>query len=330
MSSSTTAVPSSSTGIHPLIAWVGAKKRVLGQILDKLPCDLDELRNGGVWYIEPFLGGGTLGFAILPKRGVFSDFNMNLMNMYRTVRDDYQRLLSDLEDITEEFIADKTKEKRMLRYYQHRRWYNFHKYGPHNTMVDGWPPVTQISTRLAAVFMFLANTGYNGLYRENRYGLFNVTPGILCDFKDLTIRRKLLRIKALEEMNTYLVTHVKTVILHSMDASELVLKTCKEKKRGTSVFYLCDPPYCETYARYLGRNDAPPGFDHLEFSEALTIVTNHADIMVCNSKSDASLQTYKNAAGSMICELLEFRTVAPKKNSKRSACAVMMLNYLPV
>lgn len=129
---------------RPLLKWAGGKTQLLKEILPSVPTSYGK-------YIEPFLGGGALYFALRPERSVLSDSNPELVNMYRQVAGHVEEVIACLN------TYENTKE----RFYEAREldW----------TIL---PPV-----EAAARMIFLNKTCFNGLYRVNRQGHFNVPYG---------------------------------------------------------------------------------------------------------------------------------------------------------
>lgn len=129
---------------RPLLKWAGGKTQLLGEILPKLPKAYDR-------YIEPFFGGGALFFAVKPLNGVIADSNPELINLYRAVAEDVDAVLGHLS----KYRA--TKE-------------NFYA-----VRAQDWTTLT--CAEAAARMIFLNRTCFNGLYRVNKRGQFNVPMG---------------------------------------------------------------------------------------------------------------------------------------------------------
>lgn len=157
----------------PILKWAGGKRQILPQIRGCLPPE-DECEA----YHEPFFGGGALFFdtAPHPKGGTINDINERLMNFYRQVRDNPDALIEELQsfdgpysppDPDKEFSKTDRKGDEMRNYYyQHRELYNRRPNG------ESFDPVEE-----AALLLYLNRTCYNGLYRENKNGEFNVPIG---------------------------------------------------------------------------------------------------------------------------------------------------------
>jgi DNA adenine methylase len=129
-----------------------------------LPADFDDLQN--VTYIEPFVGGGAMLFHMLQnhkniKRVVINDINKDLIRCYQLIKKDPQALIDILYPMEQQFY-EKGEEDRKAFFYEIRQHYNTHKI--HEDL-------------RAAYFIFLNHTCFNGLYRENGSGGFNVPFG---------------------------------------------------------------------------------------------------------------------------------------------------------
>ena len=152
----------------PFLKWAGGKRQMIPAIEKRLPRDIDELDT----YIEPFIGGGALMFHLLEKHSFenvhISDLNPELILCYREIQRDASRIYDKLHELIDAFPED--IEGRKPVYYQIRDdW---------NTGVDKIEEMVQSerATRVAQM-LFLNKTCFNGLYRVNRRGGFNVPMG---------------------------------------------------------------------------------------------------------------------------------------------------------
>ena len=129
--------------MEPFLKWAGGKRWLIPKLLDKLPTFNT--------YYEPFLGSGGLFFALEPKRAVLSDTNPELINCYRCVRDHCQEIIR---------VLKRLKPNKTV-YYQVRD--ELYCRGD--------------KIKRAAYFIYLNKTCWNGLYRVNLEGHFNVPVG---------------------------------------------------------------------------------------------------------------------------------------------------------
>lgn len=171
----------------PFLKWAGGK----GQLLEKLNLLYPaELTNGNInTYIEPFVGGGAILFDVLQKfnieKAIIIDLNKELINCYRCIKADVTEMIRFLDSLQNTFISLAT-EKRKNFYLQVRDKYNTIK-------LNG-----QFDFEKAADFIFLNKTCYNGLYRVNSKGAFNVPFGnyrnpLICDKENLQLINTLLQ-----------------------------------------------------------------------------------------------------------------------------------------
>lgn len=175
----------SSPSVKPFVKWAGGKGQLLNEIRQKYPTALGGKINK---YAEPFVGGGAVLFDILSqydlKEVYISDINKELVHTYITVRDSVNELIDALRLIENEYLPA-PEEVRKVIYNGYRDKFNLLKKNDVNT------------TTLAALFIFLNRTCFNGLYRVNAKGGFNVPHGKyanprICDEDNLrAISRKL-------------------------------------------------------------------------------------------------------------------------------------------
>lgn len=178
----------------PIVKWAGGKSQLLGEIIPRMPKKYNR-------YVEPFFGGGALFFATMPAHGIISDSNPELMNMYRAISTDVYGVIEKL------------------------RQYENNENIFYDTRAQDWTKLP--SDEAAARTIFLNKTCFNGLYRVNRKGEFNVPYGRyknpnICDEEALEAASLLLR-------NTMIIC----------DDYKVVLR--KYAQPGDFIFL--DPPY---------------------------------------------------------------------------------------
>ena len=163
----------------PFIKWVGGKGQLLPEINKLYPIELGKNINK---YAEIFLGGGAVLFDILSKYKLdevyISDKNLELINTYKSIRDNVDILIKSLKEMEEQYIP-LNNEDRKIYYYEKREEYNSLKI---NSEVN--------NIEKAILFIFLNKTCFNGLYRVNKKGEFNVPMGAykkpkICDEENL-------------------------------------------------------------------------------------------------------------------------------------------------
>lgn len=163
---------------HPFVKWAGGK----GQLLDVIKANLPNGMGTKITkYAEPFVGGGALLFALLNeytfKEVYINDNNKELINVFVTIRDNCERLLNELQTLQEQY-EKLDIDKQQVFYYTQRDKFNELKL------------CMETSVDKAVLFIFLNKTCFNGLYRVNRSGKFNVPAGkykkpLICDKENL-------------------------------------------------------------------------------------------------------------------------------------------------
>ncbi len=172
-------------GARPFVKWVGGKTQLLEEIAKSLPKDLARREN--VCYVEPFVGGGAVLFWILQEfpnitRAVINDINPELICTYRVIKSNVEELIRRTHDIQQEYLMLNAED---------RKSYFLEKRASFNTKNN-----PEVET--AALFIFLNRTCFNGLYRVNSKGEFNVPHGKyanprICDAENLQAVSKLLQ-----------------------------------------------------------------------------------------------------------------------------------------
>ncbi len=162
------AAPSPSLLAHPFVKWPGGKRRLIKQISKIIP---DKLVKGRVSnYVEPFLGGGALFFSLQSRldvdRVLLNDKSAPLINAYRVAREDVEELIEHLRTLEETFY-NRSAGRREDYYYMIRDKFNERLAKDHDST----------DVEAGALFIFLNKTCYNGVFRLNKSGKFNVPYG---------------------------------------------------------------------------------------------------------------------------------------------------------
>lgn len=193
--------------LKPYLKWAGGKRQLLPEIRKYLP-----EKRGGYTYYEPFTGAGAVFFDLRPERAVINDCNTQLMMTYRVIKENVEELINLLNFHREQNGRDYYYEIRNL----DRDTLQF------NALSD---------TEKAARLIFLNKTCYNGLYRVNSRGLFNVPYGRYINpviFEEWNLR----------EIGGYLNAY--DVSITSLDFEDALTGAGKE------AFVYFDPPYHQT------------------------------------------------------------------------------------
>ena len=169
---------SKSVTLKPFVKWVGGKSQLVEQIEKMLPKTGEKVLTK---YAEPMVGGGALFFSILSKYDFeelyISDINAELINAYQAVKNDVDNLIAKLNEMQMLFLPMDENGRKYF-YYTVREKFNS------TTLTE------ETATENAAQFIFLNKTCFNGLYRVNRKGQFNVPMGAyknptICDDESL-------------------------------------------------------------------------------------------------------------------------------------------------
>ena len=201
--------------VKPFVKWAGGKNSLIPQITKYYPF---ELKNGFIErYIEPFVGGGAVLIDILQKYEIKEayafDINIDLINCYNVIKNNVEELINELDKKEKNFIA-LNDEERQNYFYDIRAEYNSYKLND------------KLDAKRASEFIFLNRTCFNGLYRVNKDGKFNVPCGkyknpTICDSNNL---------RNLSEL-------IKNVIFEYGDYRK------SEKYVNNNTFVYFDPPY---------------------------------------------------------------------------------------
>ena len=173
--------------VKPFVKWAGGKNSLIPQLTKYYPM---ELKNGNIErYVEPFVGGGAVLIDILQKYEVKEayafDINKDLINCYNVIKQDVESLIQELDKKEKDFLI-LDDDNRQKFFYDIRNEYNSY------SLSD------ELSVKRASEFIFLNRTCFNGLYRVNKDGKFNVPCGkyknpTICDSKNLRNLSKLLQ-----------------------------------------------------------------------------------------------------------------------------------------
>ncbi len=174
--------------VKPFIKWAGGKGQLLKDIRKKYPISLGvNIKK----YCEPFVGGGAVLFDILSNFDVeevlINDINAELSNTYTQIKVNLESLIKVLEDMQAHYWS-LDNQQRKIYYYDKRERFNYLKVNGNES----------VNIEKAALFIFLNKTCFNGLFRVNKKGMFNVPMGaykkpLICDKENLRMINRLLQ-----------------------------------------------------------------------------------------------------------------------------------------
>jgi DNA adenine methylase len=266
--------PESQTlGARPFLKWAGGKRSVLPLLLERMP------KQYGT-YREPFIGGGALFFAVQPAKAYLADINFYLILAFQAVQNDVDRLIVNLK--VHERLHDKA-------YFLNAR----------ERLSTEKDPL-----KIAALLIYLNKTCFNGLYRVNRAGHYNVPMGSYKEpslFDEDVLRNDC---KALQGV---------TLIQHTFWQTPVARED----------FYYLDPPYHKTFDGYNGG-----GFDEREHEKLAAFCRElneaKAYFMLSNSDTPFVRSLYK---GFRIEQISAARSVSCKADGRVKENELIIRNY---
>jgi DNA adenine methylase len=210
----------------PVLKWAGGKTQLLSEIIEEMPRNYSR-------YIEPFFGGGALFFNLQPENAIIADINPELINLYQSIKENPKKVIEYLElhkNDSKYFYAVRKQE-----------WQSLNKY------------------QAAARTIFLNRTCFNGLYRVNKSGGFNVPFG---NYKNPKIS------------NPEVIYACSAVLKNT----EIILgdyKTVLKQYAKSGDFVFLDPPYlpiskCSDFKRYTKEQFYED--DHVELAETIELI----------------------------------------------------------
>lgn len=266
----------------PILKWAGGKSGILNQLVEKFPSNFSR-------YIEPFLGGAAVFLAL--KEGtpaILNDYNEELFNLYTVVGTKPRELMSALDKMSELYSQD---------YFYELRATSFND------------PVSK-----AARTVFLNKTGFNGLYRQNSQGRFNVPFG-----------RRLTCPALYDEDNLLAVSkRLSSASIHNFDFEKVI------EQAGVGDLVYCDPPY-EPLTQTSSFNAYTGGGFSIRDQERLRdacegAALRGACVVISNSTSPRILDLYKRFE---VRRVLAKRAINSKGNGRREIEEVLAFSYDP-
>lgn len=270
--------------VHPFLKWAGGKRQLLPEIKPHLP-------KSSVRYFEPFLGGGAVLFDLQPKEAFVNDFNEEIINVYETIRDDPNSLIADL----------KRHKNESEYYYKLREIDRSASYG------------TFSKVQRASRIIFLNKTCYNGLFRVNSQGQFNVPFG---KYKSPNIINEI----TIKAVSNYLNTS--KVIFKNGDFEDALKGVTKNS------FVYFDPPYHPISDTSSFTGYAMNGFGEDE-QKRLKKVCDKLNQLGCrfllsNSYCDFIVDLYK---GYKKIEIQASRSINSVGSSRGKVSEILVKNY---
>jgi DNA adenine methylase len=273
------------TNLQPVLKWVGGKRQIIQQIMEQIPDDYGR-------YFEPFLGGGSVFLSIRPKSAVINDYNYELMNLYKIIKinpNGLVRVLSSLKNEKTEFYRIRNLDRDI----------NFHK--------------SNTDEFRAARTVFLNKTCFNGLYRVNANGEFNVPFG---NYKNPKIFDSESIFRLSDYLNKY---NIKILNTDYFDSLKFIRK---------NDFVYIDPPYDPVSASSSFTSYTEKGFtkeDQIKLKKTCDILNSKGvKFLLSNSATDFILDLYKDYNVTLIDVR---RNIAASNMSRKVVKEVLVRNY---
>ena len=277
--------------VRPFLKWAGGKRQLLPEIVKYVPKRISKHT-----YYEPFIGGGALLFQLQPPKAVINDSNKELINCYKVIKD-------SLDELMEELSKDKYSNSETS-YYEMRDL---------DRSTKKYEILSEVEK--AARIIYLNKTCYNGLFRVNSQGQFNVPFG---RYKNPSI----LDNAVLRAVNKYL--NRDTIELLNQDFAEAV------KDANTGDFVYLDPPYdpVSQTASFTGYD--VNGFNRDEQErlkeEFDALHKRGCKVMLSNSCTDFILDLYKDYQDTII-KVRATRSINSNALKRGMVDEVLVLNY---
>lgn len=272
----------------PFVKWVGGKRQLLSQFrkLNLYPPERFDIKTGR--YFEPFVGGGAVFFDLLPEKAFLSDLNSELVVTYNVIKNDVENLIKSLK-----------KHKLDKEYFLKIRAQNSEKLSDLN---------------IASRFIFLNRTCFNGMYRVNSKGEFNVPFGsnknpLICDEENLRKVSKAL----------------KKVEIKHQDYKQIL----KKARKGDFIYF--DPPYYPTNKTSSFTSYTTEAFLDKEQTELRdTFEKLHKKgcfVMLSNSDTPFINKIYSEIKGARISKVSAGRAINSDASKRGKITEVLVTNY---
>lgn len=270
----------------PVLKWAGGKTQLLDQIIANMPSVYND-------YYEPFIGGGAVLLGLAPNRAIINDINGQLVNLYVQLKNSPECLINMINEL-DSFHC--TKE----RYYLLRERYNF-------KIVN-----SEYDVESAALMIWINKHCFNGLYRVNKKGLFNVP------YNNKTCGRSIDE-SNLRAISNYLNHNDITITCHDFE------KACETVSDGDFVYF--DSPYVPESLTASFTDYTLDGFtykDHLRLASLFKKLDRlGAKVLLSNNDVPLVRSLYK---GYDIITL-EVKRMINRDASKRTGKEVLVRNY---
>ncbi|MFM0581700.1 DNA adenine methylase [Streptococcus suis] len=272
--------------LQPFTKWTGGKRQLLPVIKSLMPDNYNS-------YFEPFIGGGAVFFELIPKKAIINDFNSELINCYRQIKDNPQKLIQ---------LLTKHQENNSKEYYLELRAVD--RDNRINKMTD---------VERAARIMYMLRVNFNGLYRVNSKNQFNVPYG---RYKN----PKIVDSELILSISQYLNKNNIEILTGDFE------KAVEDVGAGDFVYF--DPPYIPLSETSAFTSYTHEGFSYEEQVRLRDVFRKldkkGAYVMLSNSSSPLVEELYK---GFNIHKVEAIRTNGAKASSRGKISEFIVTNY---
>lgn len=302
------------TKARPFLKWAGGKTQLIGQFQKFYPFELFEHKIRK--YIEPFLGGGSIFFDVMQHFNVdsayISDVNKDLILTYKVIQQKPAAICDYLAQYQKEYDK-REQEKRAELFLSVRKIFNEQRFGiNYQNFSDNW--ITR-----AAQFIFLNKTCFNGLYRLNLKGEFNVPFG------------KYSSVSIFESKNIFLVSN----LLQKAEIREANYKESFSEFSSFSFAYF-DPPYkpiskTSNFTNYIGKEftdkeqiELANFFRKLDSEKEAKLMLSNSDLKNVNPNNNFFEEIYKNF---YIHRVFASRSINSNGDKRGKIKEILITNY---
>lgn len=273
--------------ISPVLKWVGGKRQLLSEIMPLINKNCSN-------YVEPFIGGGAVLFELQPKKATINDYNVELINVYLTVRDYSEDLILKLQEHEEKNAED---------YYYATR------------VLDREPIYGSMSNvEKAARVIYLNKTCYNGLYRVNSAGQFNSPFG---KYK----KPNIVNATTIKAMSKYLSND--RITIQQGDYK----KTLKGIRKGAFVYL--DPPYFPISSSSSFTGYTENGFSHEHQLELRNECNKLSSKGIAFVQSNSDCPEIRELYRDYIIKTVQAKRSINSKSALRGEINEVLIYYVP-
>lgn len=269
-----------------IIKWAGGKTQLLSELKTGLPTNIGT-------YAEPFIGSGALFFALAPENAIINDFNTELANLYKQIKDNPGELKAHLQAYEGMYNSLESFDAKKELYYSKRAEFN-------QNIVDA-----SLGIEDAALFIFLNKTCFNGLYRVNKAGTFNVPMG---------------KYKNIKLYNEEDFARASKILASTKIMCGDFEEACKDLKKNDFVYF--DPPYYDTFTAYQAGGFSEQ--DQVRLATLFKALTdNGVYCMLSNSDTEFIKELYKD----FDIEVVKAKRMINRNGNDRTGTEIIVRNF---